>query len=283
MLVNSKEILLEAKRLGYGVPAPDFIDMDSARTYVKTAGAAGKPIILSFAQVHSTILSLEEAAMIGKFAAAMVDVPIALHLDHGVDEAFIRKAIELGFTSVMIDASMECFEENVKRTKAVVDYAHERGITVEAEIGHVGQGSNYMDYQNSDSIYTTVEEAVSFAELTGADSLAVSIGTAHGAYKGNGTPVLNFKRLSELAAAVPVPLVLHGSSGSGDENLRRCVSEGITKVNIFTDFLLGAMREIEMRRPGDYLELKKAADEGMACVLNHYFDIFSACKEAFER
>ncbi|MBT9779557.1 ketose-bisphosphate aldolase [Clostridium sp. MCC353] len=276
MLVNSKEILLEAKRQRRGVPAPDFIDMDSARAYVKTAQAVGKPIILSFAQVHSTILSLEEAAMIGKFAASMVDVPIALHLDHGLDEGFIKKAIELGFTSVMIDASMECFEENVRRTKSVVDYAHERGITVEAEIGHVGQGSNYTDYQNSDSVYTTVEEAVSFAELTGADSLAVSIGTAHGAYRGNGTPVLNFERLSELADAVPVPLVLHGSSGSGDENLSRCVSGGITKVNIFTDFLLGAMKNIEKRRPEDYLELKKAADEGMAGVLSHYFEIFAS-------
>lgn len=276
MLVNSKDILLEAKRLGRGVPAPDFIDLDSARVYVKTAEAAGRPIILSFAQVHSSILTLEEAAMIGKMTADMVKVPIALHLDHGEDEGFIKRSMDLGFTSVMIDASMEDFENNVRRTKAVAAYAHERGITVEAEIGHVGQGSNYTDYGNSDSVYTSVEEAVSFAELTGVDSLAVSIGTAHGAYRGNGTPVLNFQRLHELAQAVPVPLVLHGSSGSGDDNLRRCVAGGITKVNIFTDFLLGAMESIRREQPMDYLALKKSADRGMAGVLEHYFELFEA-------
>lgn len=275
MLVNAKEILLHAQKGNYGVPAPDFIDLDSARTYVQVAERMGKPIILSFAQVLKDVISLEEAALIGRFLAEKAEVPIVLHLDHGLDEAYIKQAIELGFTSVMIDASMESFEENVRRTKIITEFAHGRGVTVEAEIGHVGQGGSYQNYSDSDSIYTTTEEAAAFVQQTNVDSLAVSIGTAHGVYKGNGTPVLNFERLRELAAAVPVPLVLHGGSGSGDDNLHRCAVEGIAKINIYTDFLTGAMKEIAKVKPADYIALKRTADQGMADVLEHYFHVFS--------
>ncbi len=273
MLVTSKEILLKAKSEGYAVVAPDFIDLDSARVFVETAQRLGKPIILSYAQAHSEIISLEEAASIGKLVAKSVDVPIVLHLDHGTDEDVIRKAISLGFTSVMIDASMDSFEENVRRTKAIVDYAHLFGVSVEAEIGHVGSGENYENHSACDSVYTEVEDAISFVEQTGVDSLAVSIGTAHGIYKG--VPVLNFERLHELAKAVKIPLVLHGGSGSGDENLHRCAVEGISKINIFTDFMIGGMKEIEKAKPKDYFELKKTANKGMAEVLEHYLNLFS--------
>lgn len=277
MLVNSKEILLDAKKNHYGVPAPDFIDLDSARTYVQIAEEQNKSIILSFAQSHRNLISLEEAAAIGKLMAENVNVPIVLHLDHGEDIEFIKRAIELGFTSVMIDASMKSFEENVRITKEVVELAHPKGVTVEAEIGHVGQGESYGQGEGSkgDSIYTTVEEAVSFVEQTGIDSLAVSIGTAHGLYKGNKSPVLNFERLHELSKAVNIPLVLHGSSGTGDDNLHRCATEGISKVNVFTDFLVGAMKEIDAVKPSDYVALKKAANKGMAKVLRHYLNVFS--------
>lgn len=276
MLVNSKEILLEAKKGKYAVPAPDFLDLDSARTFVQVAEELGKPIVLSFAQAHKDVISLEEAAAVGKLVAESVKVPIVLHLDHGQDADYIRRAIELGFTSVMIDASMESFEENVRRTKEIVEMAHPHNVTVEAEIGHVGQGANYSDYNNSDSVYTTVEEAVEFAAQTGVDSLAVSIGTAHGVYKGNGKPVLNFERLHELRDALDIPLVLHGGSGTGDDNLHRCATEGIAKLNIFTDFLIGAMKEVNTEKPEDFLTLKKACNEGMSKVLKHYFEVFAA-------
>ena len=276
MLVNSKQILEDAKANGYGVPAPDFFDLDSARCFVEVAEELRRPIILSFAQVHCGmgLLSLEEAAWIGRHFARKTQVPIVLHLDHGTDEAFLKEAIDLGFTSVMLDASMQSFEENVERTGAMVEYAHARGVTVEAEIGHVGTGANYDSYENSDSVYTTVEEAVAFVRQTGVDSLAVSIGTAHGAYKNARQPVLNFQRLHELAKAVPVPLVLHGSSGSGEENLRRCAAEGIAKVNVLTDFFVGAMAEIEKVGPATYLELKAAADAGMKNMLRRCFAIY---------
>lgn len=273
MLVTSKEVLTNAKNGEYAVPAPDFIDLDSARAYVNVAQREKKPIILSYAQAHQEMLSLEEAAVIGKEVGANASVPIVLHLDHGTDAAFIKKAIDLGFTSVMMDASMDSFDENVRKTKEVVDYAHARGVSVEAEIGHVGSGLNYENHDECDSVYTEVADAVEFVALTNVDSLAVSIGTAHGVYKG--TPVLSFDRLHELRDALQIPLVLHGGSGSGDENLHRCAIEGISKINIFTDFMIGAMKEIQTRNPKDYFELKKAANKGMEDVLTHYFKVFS--------
>lgn len=275
MLISSKELLLHAKKNHYGVPAPDFLDLDSARTFVQTAEELDKPIILSFAQAHRSVISLEEAAFVGKFMAESVKVPIVLHLDHGEDIDYIKYAIELGFTSVMIDASMKSFRENVETTKEVVKLAHLNKVTVEAEIGHVGQGENYSNPEKTDSIYTTSREAVSFAQKTDIDSLAVSIGTAHGIYKNNKKPVLNFERLHELAEAVKIPLVLHGSSGSGDDNLHKCATEGISKINIFTDFLVGAMKEINTVNPNDFISLKKASNQGMANVLKHYFKVFS--------
>ncbi|MDD6005472.1 MAG: class II fructose-bisphosphate aldolase [Firmicutes bacterium] len=273
MLVNSKEVLLEAKKGGYAVPAPDFIDLDSARAYCKTAEKLKKPVILSFAQAHSEVISLHEAALIGKFMAEEVSVPVVLHLDHGTDIAFIKEAIELGFTSVMIDASMMDFDTNVKMTKEVVEYAHARNVTVEAEIGHVGSGENYENHDNSDSIYTTKEEAKRFVELTDVDSLAVSIGTAHGIYKG-GKPALSFDTLHEIRDEVSVPLVLHGGSGTGDDNLKRCAKEGISKINVFTDFLVSAMNQIDIDKPKDYLALKVSSNKGMMNTLEHYYGVF---------
>lgn len=276
MLTNSKDILLAAKKDGYALPAPDYLDIDSARVFVKVAQMLNQPLILSYPQLlDDKVITLEEAALIGKHEAETVEVPVVLHLDHGMDLDFISRAIDLGFTSVMIDASMDSFDENVRKTKEVVAMARPLNITVEAEIGHVGQGENYSDYSNSDSVYTTVEEAVEFVNRTGVDSLAVSIGTAHGVYKGSGKPVLNFERLHELAANVPVPLVLHGGSGSGDDNLHRCATEGISKINIYTDFLMGALNAVKTSNPKDYYELKIAEDKGMAEVLEHYFRLFA--------
>lgn len=275
MLVNGKKVLDDAKRGKYGVPAPDYLDLDSARVFVKTAEELGKPVILSYPQVIDGSLPLEQAAAIGKLLAESVSVPVVLHLDHGEDFDFIKRAIALGFTSVMIDASEDSFEDNVRRTREVVDYAHQFGVTVEAEIGHVGHGENLAEIGFTDTTYTTVDEAKRFVELTGVDSLAVSIGTIHGIYKNREKPELNFERLQELDAALTVPLVLHGGSGSGDANLHRCVTSGISKVNIFTDFLTGAFEQIKSDAPVNYLEVKKSADSAMTRVLKHYYGVFA--------
>lgn len=274
MLVNTREMLEDARENGYALPAPDYVDLDSARVFMKIAEELGKPLLLSYPQVLDKSLPLEEAAAIGLQIAKEAAVPVALHLDHGLDFDFVRRAIDCGFTSVMIDASAETFEENVRRTREVTELAHRFDVTVEAEIGHVGQGSNYIDLEDSDTVYTTTAEAAAFAEETHVDSLAVSIGTVHGIYKNLQKPVLNFQRLHELAEAVKIPLVMHGGSGTGDENLHRCATEGIAKINIFTDLLTGAMNQIKKDNPPDYLTLKKSADQGMAEVLRHYYRVF---------
>ncbi|EFR40146.1 ketose-bisphosphate aldolase [Selenomonas sp. oral taxon 137 str. F0430] len=275
MLIDGKSVLDAAKAGRYGIVAPDFLTLNAARVFVQTADALKTPILLSFAQGHAGLISLEEAALVGKYWAEKVDTPIVLHLDHGQDFDFLQRAVELGFTSVMLDASMKDMDENIRLTREVVACAHAKGVSVEAEIGHVGGASEGIEGATTDSVYTTVEEAKTFAAATGVDSLAVSIGTSHGVYAGSRTPELNFKRLQELAAAVPVPLVLHGGSGTGDENLRRAVREGITKLNVYTDFLVGAMAEIKAAEPDSLVELQKASDEGMRKVLTHYIELIS--------
>ncbi len=277
MLVNSVQMLADAKAKRYAVVAANYFDMLSARTLVAAAEERRSPLILAFAQVHADtgVLSLEEAALIGKYYAGKSSAPVVLHLDHGTDEAFLDRAMTLGFSSVMLDASMDPFEENVRRTRAVADEAHGLGLSVEAEIGHVGTGESYNSMEDSDSVYTTVEEAKTFAERTGVDSLAISVGTAHGVYKNNVRPEIQFGRLHEIAGAVSVPLVLHGGSGTGDENLSRCAHEGISKINVFTDFLRGAMGKVNADYPADYFALRGAAAAGIRETLLHYIQLFS--------
>lgn len=272
MLVTSKELFRLAEEGKFAIPATNFIDLDSARTYVDTAEELKLPLILAFAQQHEEFISLEEAALIGKYLAEKSSMPVVLHLDHGQDFDFIKRAISLGFSSVMIDASKDTLEENIRKTKEVVEYAHQHGVVVEAEIGHVGSNQSYEDKNETDSIYTEVADAKYFAEQTGVDSLAVSIGTAHGLYKG--TPKLNFERLFDIYQAVDIPLVLHGGSSSGDANLTKCVDNGIRKINIFTDFLNAAYLEIKKDKASDYVEMKAEANTAMKVTLQRYFEVF---------
>lgn len=273
MLVTSKELFKKAQEGKFAIPAPNFIDLESLRWHVETAERHNLPLILALAEAHiGENITLEDAALVGKKYAEEAKVPVVLHLDHGTTPEVIKKAIDLGFSSVMIDASQDTFEENVRKTKEIIDYAHPKGVVVEAEIGHVGAGENYENHETSDSQYTTVEEAKKFAEETGVDSLAISIGTAHGMYKG--IPEINFGRLKEIAAAVETPLVLHGGSSSGDENLNRCATNGITKINIFSDLLVAAKEEIDNNKPETYLDVKALSKQGMQKCLEHYYSVF---------
>lgn len=273
MLVTSKELFKKAQEGKFAIPAPNFIDLESLRWHVETAERHNLPLILALAEAHiGENITLEDAALVGKKYAEEAKVRVVLHLDHGTTPEVIKKAIDLGFSSVMIDASQDTFEENVRKTKDIIDYAHPKGVVVEAEIGHVGAGENYENHETSDSQYTTVEEAKKFAEETGVDSLAISIGTAHGMYKG--IPEINFDRLKEIAAAVDTPLVLHGGSSSGDENLNRCATNGITKINIFSDLLVAAKEEIDNNKPKTYLDVKALSKQGMQKCLEHYYAVF---------
>lgn len=273
MLVSTKEMLQRARREGYAVPAPNFFDLRSASAYLEVAEALNKPLILAFAQAHMDQFDLEDAAMIGRYLAKKASVPVALHLDHGTDETIIKQAIDLGFTSVMIDASQEKIEENIMKTKAIVAFARPREVAVEAELGHVGAGDNYEDHEHSDSIYTKASEVEKFIEMTDVDSLAISIGTAHGIYKGK--PKISFNTLHDIFSKTAIPLVLHGGSSSGEENLHRCATEGIAKINIFTDIVDGGMKAINNGRPTELFELENLRSRGMKAVLEEYYHLLA--------
>lgn len=276
MIVSSKEILERAREGHYAVPAANFVDPFTASVYTETAESLGLPIILQFAESHSQYLSVEDAIATGKYYAQKSSTPVVLHLDHGRSKELIFKAVDAGFSSVMIDASDKPYDENVAAVREIVAYAHPKGVVVEAEIGHVGEGSLYANNTHSNNIYTTPEEAVRFVADTGVDSLAVSIGTAHGKYKG--TPVLDFVRLKELREAVPVPLVLHGGSGSGNENLQRCAEDGIAKINVFTDFVTAAYDAVQNVKPNGYFDLRDAMADGIADKLRENYTLFHTQK-----
>ncbi|MBS7009192.1 class II fructose-bisphosphate aldolase [Anaerostipes sp.] len=273
MLVNSKEILKTAKEGHYAVPAVNVFNLESIKGVLEAAEETNHPLMVCLAEVHTPQLGIEEAAHIIKYYAGKCKQDIVLHYDHGFTPEMVKQAIDAGFTSVMIDGSSLPFEENVEKTKEITDYAHERNVTVEAEIGHVGGGESYLDPDEDDTMLTEADEAVEFAELTGVDSLAVSIGTAHGEYKG--TPHLNFERLEQIADSVEVPLVLHGGSGSGDENLTKAVQLGICKVNIFTDLTIAAREKTkEGYGQRSYYDSTKLAVQGMKECLEHYYEVF---------
>ena len=272
MLVNSKELFKKAQEGHYAIPSANVLDMESIKYHVGVAQELGLPLIVGVAEAHlGDNLTLEDAALVGKKYADAASVPVVLHLDHGMSVETCKKAIDLGFTSVMIDASMKSFEENVAITKEVVEYAKAKDVSVEAEIGHVA--SNF-DENDTDALYTTAEEAKKFCEESGCDSLAISIGTAHGVYKAKAIPEISFDRLAEIHAATDVPLVLHGGSGSGDDNLNRCAKEGISKVNIYTDLYLAAMASADESKATDYLSLRAAIKAGIQSCLKHYYSVF---------
>lgn len=273
MLVNTKKMLEEFHNSTHALPSPDFFNFDTMKCHIEVAEELNMPLILAFADsIQGYGFTFEEAANIAKIYAEKASVPVALHLDHGSSVEVCKKCADLGFTSVMIDASSESFEENVRRTKEVVDYCKPLGITVEAEIGHVGQGSEFVDASKNDNVYTTVEECKKFVELTGIDSVAISIGTAHGAYKG--TPIINFDRLQEIRKEVNVPLVLHGGSSSGDENLKKCAELGISKINIFTDIISKGYEVYKTGEAKSLMDLSVDAHNAMKEVLKHYYNLF---------
>lgn len=272
MLVNSKALFKTCQKQRFAIPGANFLDMESIKFHVAVAEELGLPLIVEIAESHlGDNLSLEDAALVGRKYAERASVPIVLHLDHGESYETCRKAVDLGFTSVMIDASQKSFDENVATTRKVVEYAHQHGVVVEAEIGHVASNFNQND---TETLYTSAEEARAFTEASGCDSLAISIGTAHGVYKAKAIPEISFTALAAIRAATDTPLVLHGGSGSGDDNLRRCAREGICKVNVYTDLYLSAMEAVKKTDAKDYLSLRAALKQGMADCLKHYYSVF---------
>lgn len=227
-LVTMKEMLCEARAEKRAVGAFNVTNYETAAAVLKAAEAEKEPVIV---QLYMRLFDTGKARDLAptlRAMAARASVPVALHLDHGATVRQAEDALAWGYTSVMYDGSRSPYEENVKWTRHVADYAHALGATCEGEIGHVAQGD--------ETALTDVEEAAAFAKATGVDALAVSIGTAHGYYKAE--PKLDIPRCAAIAEALPgVPLVLHGGSGTPLADVRRAIESGIAKVNIATEFL----------------------------------------------
>ncbi len=231
MYTTSKEMLLRAQQGGYAVGAFNAENMEMIRAIIAAAEELKAPVMIQTTPGTVRYASLETYAAIVKAEAEKVSVPVCLHLDHGESYEMAVKAIQVGYSSVMIDGSKLPLEENIALSKRVADVGRACGVPVEAELGRVGGKED--DTESKDSAYTDPAEAKRFVEETGVDSLAIGIGTAHGVYKVK--PVLNTPRISEVKEVVDVPLVLHGSSGLSDEDVRDCVKRGMCKVNFATE------------------------------------------------
>lgn len=230
-LVTTKELFSDAQKNGYAIGAFNVENMEMVQAVIAAAEELKSPVIMQ--TTPSTLKYADADYFFANVAVAAkkAQVPVVMHLDHGSSFELAMKAYRAGYTSIMIDGSHSPFEENIAITKAVVDACHPGGVMVEAELGKVGGKEDDLDGGNGG--YTEPDEAAAFVKTTGVDSLAVAIGTAHGVYKG--VPKLDKERLSEIRRVVSVPLVLHGTSGVPDEDVKDCIRRGICKVNYATD------------------------------------------------
>lgn len=242
MLVSMNEILKDAKERKYAVGAFNVPNLETLQAVIASAEEMNVPVIVQHAQVHESIISIDEIGPMMLDYAKRASVPVCVHLDHGASFDYCIKAIKYGFTSVMYDASTKSYEENVQETREVVKAAHSVGVDVEAELGHMlnskvggGEGRNSVslnDFASEDDCYTNPEQAKDFVEKTGVDALAISFGTSHGVYLTE--PVLDLDRITLIKNKIDIPFVMHGGSGVSDEDFKKAISKGIAKINYYT-------------------------------------------------
>ncbi len=274
-LVTGLDILRAARDGGYGVGAFNTNDLEITQAIVEAAEETRSPVIVALSE---GALKFGGPALVEvvRYLAHGATVPVAIHLDHGSSYASCLRALRLGFTSVMIDMSHEDETVNVRETRRVVEAAHAVGVTVEAEIGRLGGIEEHVVVSAEEATLTKPDEADRFMQESGADYLAVAIGTSHGAYKGKGRPFIDHDRIRAIAARIPHPLVMHGASGvpaslvarlraaGGDlgdaagiheDDVRQAVREGIAKINTDTDLRLAfttRIREVLQAQPKEF-------------------------------
>ncbi len=242
-LVAMKDMLDHAYRHRYAVGAFDLVSLDFLDAIVQAAEQSRAPVILSLAESHFDYFDFELAMPAVEAAARRASVPVAIHLDHGHSLESAVRGINLGCNGVMVDASHYPLDENIARSRKVVDMAHGCGVPVEGELGYIpGVEGEDAERHPGEIRYTTVEEARRYVEETGVDFLAVSIGTVHGRMRGE--PKLDFDRLAEIDRALGIPLVIHGGTGLTDNQFRRLIEHGVTKINYYTALSDAAARRI---------------------------------------
>lgn len=283
MLLNLRDLLSVANEHYFAVPAFNIGTGQILNAVVESCEETQAPVILA---IHPSELAFQG----DHFLASCIElahkssVPMAIHLDHGSKLEQIMRAVRTGFTSVMIDASHLPFEENISLTKKVVDLVHPLGISVEAELGTIGTTEHDAEGGAEEIIYTRPDDAAEFIERTGADALAIAIGTAHGLYPKGFVPELKLDLLSEIKSKVHVPLVLHGGSANPDHEIAESVRRGINKINISSDIkdafyqqLRITLQDKKLREPFQlYLDSIKAMKE----VIDHKLELFDAVGKA---
>lgn len=305
MLVTNRELLQRAKRDAYAVGAFNIQNLESLMAVVEAAAEEKSPVIVAVTPGAIKYAGLNYLAWLVKTAAEASPVPMSLHLDHGEDIETVKKCLEAGFTSVMIDGSHLKFEENIALTKRVVDIAHPRGVSVEGELGRLA-GIEEKTVEEREALLTDPRDAEEFVKRTGVDALAVSIGTSHGAYKFKGEPQLDFERLRLIRERVDVSLVLHGASsvpqwiiekatkygaelagakGIPEDHIKKAIALGITKINIDTDLRLAftaTIREVLANSPKEFdpRKILGPAKEAMKEVVKEKMRFFGSSGKA---
>ena len=233
MLVNMREMLKTAEKEGYGIGFFNAVNVEMARAVIETAEEMNSPVIIGTAEILLPMMELQNVADYLIPMAGRASVPVCVHYDHGLTYDRCMEALALGFTSIMYDCSTLSYEENVRRVSEMVSICHEKDVTVEGELGHVGDNEGPGRVLKPEDLFTDPDQAVDYVSRTGVDALAVAVGNAHGDYKF--PPKLDFNRIRTISERTGVPLVLHGGSGLADDDFRRAVREGVRKINIFTD------------------------------------------------
>lgn len=287
-LVNTKQMFKDCIHSGYAVGAFNFVNLETLKSIVSTADEMGSPVIVQCSTGGIKYAGLEEVVAMVKAVASKVKVPVCLNLDHGATFEECKRAIDAGFTNVMIDASKYPMEQNIALTQQVVEYAHARNVTVEAEIGVLAGVEDEVSAEQN--IYTDPQQAKDFVELTGCDSLAIAIGTSHGTVKFSGEAKLQFNILKKIEELLPdFPLVLHGASsipkdmvalaeqfgavlsganGIPEEMLRKACEHNICKINVDSDLRIAytaGVREHLILNP-DNVDIRKYNQNGMKYI-----------------
>lgn len=232
-IISTKYLLQDAQARGYAVPAFNIHNAETIQAILEVCKEMQSPVILAGTPGTFKHIAFEEIYALCKAYSASYDMPLALHLDHHESLDDISRKVNAGVRSAMIDGSHFPFAENVQLVRTVVDFCHRNDCSVEAELGRLGGVEDDMDVDEESAFLTDPQEARRFVELTGVDSLAVAIGTAHGLYTKR--PKIDFKRLAEIRETVDIPLVLHGASDVPDEYVRRAIGLGVCKVNVATE------------------------------------------------
>jgi len=282
MTASFKEILTDAYRNKYAVGAFNCLSLENVVGAIQAAEELRSPIILQLAEIQFPYSPIELMAPVFLEAARKATVPVAVHLDHALSFETCAKAIQLGFRSVMYDGSSSSFQENIKITREVTRMAKALCADVEAELGKVGNTDDCegegAGHGNTADVFTDVEESAIFIKETGIDALAVAIGNLHGRYVA--TPRLNIKRLQEISYKNNLPLVLHGGTGTSEEDFKSCIHNGISKINVATAIQLNITEKIReylntCSKP-NYIEMKYIMVEASKETVMYHINLFES-------